>query len=82
MYYQPEVYETRDYPYPLPCDMQTINCLQEIYTVRKPQFGCSDEFIPIMEYVCEIPRQELPVQKTVQSATSLFQALTEKLDDY
>lgn len=82
MYYQPEAYETRDYSYPLPCDMQTINRLQEIYTVKKPQFGCSDEFIPILEYVCEIPRQQLPVPKTVESATSLFQALTEKLDDY
>lgn len=62
--------------------MQTINCLQEIYTVKKPRFGCSDEFIPILEYVCEIPIQQLPAPKRVENATSLFQALTEKLDDY
>ncbi|KAH3824791.1 hypothetical protein DPMN_126644 [Dreissena polymorpha] len=76
MYYQPEAYGTRGLRFRLPCELETIDRIQERY------FGCKDDFIPVLEHVCEMQREQLPVPESIESATSLFLAFTEILDGY
>ncbi|KAH3690697.1 hypothetical protein DPMN_190679 [Dreissena polymorpha] len=52
MSYQPKAYGTRDFLFRLPCVLETIDRIQERYFVKKPQFGCKDDFIPVLEHVC------------------------------
>ncbi|KAH3736307.1 hypothetical protein DPMN_042870 [Dreissena polymorpha] len=52
MYYQTEAYGTRDFSFRLPCELETIDRIQERYFVKKPHFGCKDDFIPVLEHVC------------------------------
>ncbi|KAH3747056.1 hypothetical protein DPMN_181477 [Dreissena polymorpha] len=82
MYYQPEAYGTRDFSFRLPCELETIDRIQERYFVKKPQFGCKDDFIPVLEHVCKMQREQLPIPESIEIATSLFLALTEILDGY
>ncbi|KAH3779229.1 hypothetical protein DPMN_157029 [Dreissena polymorpha] len=82
MYYQPEVYGTRDFSFRLPCELETIDRIQERYFVKKPQFGCKDDFIPVLEHVCEMQREQLTIPESIERATSLFLALSEILDGY
>ncbi|KAH3833149.1 hypothetical protein DPMN_014917 [Dreissena polymorpha] len=82
IYYQPEAYVTRNFSFRLPCELEPIDRIQEKYIVKKPQFGCKDDFIPVLEHVCEMQREQLPISESIKSATSLFLALTEILDGY
>ncbi|KAH3862162.1 hypothetical protein DPMN_025127 [Dreissena polymorpha] len=54
-------------------ELETIDRIQERYFVKNPQFGCKDDFIPVLEH-------QLPVPESIESATSLFLAFTEILD--
>ncbi|KAH3705679.1 hypothetical protein DPMN_010625 [Dreissena polymorpha] len=74
-YYQPEAYGTR-----LLCELETIDRIQERYFVKKPHFGCKDDFIPVLEHLCEMRREHLSIPESIERATSLFLALTEILD--
>ncbi|KAH3751133.1 hypothetical protein DPMN_185679 [Dreissena polymorpha] len=80
MYKYPEAYGTRDFLIRLSCELETIDRIQERYFVKKPQFGCKDDFIPVLEHVCKMQREQLPTPESIESATSLFLALTEILD--
>ncbi|KAH3894264.1 hypothetical protein DPMN_018421 [Dreissena polymorpha] len=82
MYYQPEAYGRRGLSVRLPCELETIGRIQERYFVKEPQFGCKDDFIPVLEHVCEMQREQLPVPESIESATSLFLAFTNILDSY
>ncbi|KAH3753437.1 hypothetical protein DPMN_188073 [Dreissena polymorpha] len=50
MYHQPETYGTRDFSFRLPCELETIDRIQERYFVKKPKFGCQDDVIPVLEH--------------------------------
>ncbi|KAH3754247.1 hypothetical protein DPMN_188912 [Dreissena polymorpha] len=82
MYYHPKAYGTRDFSFRLPCELETIDRIQERHFVKKPQFGCKDDFILVLEHVCEMQREQLPIPESIESATSLFLALNEILDGY
>jgi len=75
-------YGTREFLIRLSCELETIDRIQERYFVKKPQFGCKDDFIPVLEHVCEMQREQLPVPESIESATSLLLAFTEILDGY
>ncbi|KAH3816221.1 hypothetical protein DPMN_117733 [Dreissena polymorpha] len=81
-YYQPEAYGTREFSFRLPCEAETIDLIQERYFVKKPHFGCKDDFIPVLEHVCEMRREQLPIPESIERATSLFLALTEIFNGY
>ncbi|KAH3810954.1 hypothetical protein DPMN_139353 [Dreissena polymorpha] len=82
MYHQHETYGTRDFSFRLPCELETIDRFQERYFVKKSKFGCKDDVIPVLEHVCEMQREQLPIPESIESATSLFLALTEILDGF
>ncbi|KAH3832322.1 hypothetical protein DPMN_105606 [Dreissena polymorpha] len=64
------------------CELETIDRIQERYFVKKLQFGCKDDFLPVLEHVCEMQREQLPTPESIERATSLFLALIEILDGY
>ena len=74
---EPEIFLIR-----FSCELETIDRIQERYFVKKPQFGCKDDFIPVLEHVCEMQREQLPIPESIESATSLLLAFTEILDGY
>ncbi|KAH3896564.1 hypothetical protein DPMN_020741 [Dreissena polymorpha] len=81
-YYQPKAYGTRDFSFRLPCELETIDRIQERFYVKKTQFGCKDDFISVLEHVCQLQREQLPIPESIEKATSLSLALTEILDGY
>ena len=80
LYHQPEVMDTSDQSLPLPCSVEFLTRIEMEYAKPKPKFGCTDEFLPILEQVCGLPRDQIPRPKTVDLATDLFCALIEIID--
>ena len=81
LYHQPELFDTQDYMYPLRCSFQCIEHLQTTYTKPKARIGCRDEFIPVLEDLCDMEVDTLPKPDTVETARELFAALCELTDN-
>jgi hypothetical protein len=81
LYYQLQIYNGVNCGYPLPCEVNDIDIIAQIYTTKCPTFGCKETFVQLLEEITGMDRDELPRPHTLDSAIRLFKELSEYLDN-
>jgi hypothetical protein len=79
LYYQPEVFEAVDHSFRLPCDLAYIDTLMAEYSIEYPRFGCSEEFLQIMELALPLERTDFMLDRSPTEALKLFCYITQTL---
>lgn len=77
MFHQPYVFGTWDQSFPLPCSAVQLEDITRVYTEAPPTFGCSEEFLQLIEHEAGIQRGDIVAVKTGRHATALFLALVD-----
>lgn len=81
MYYQPEVFGTHSYSFELPCSLPTMDFLMNQYSREYPEFGCSEEFLQVIEMLLPLNRFDFFLERSVDEAYSLFRCITSRIEE-
>ena len=74
-------YDAHDFSIPMPFDIETLDELTTEYTLCYPEFGCSDDFIKLIEAFTNTNRYELEMPKTMPEGLELYVCLYELIAD-
>ncbi|CAG2242609.1 unnamed protein product [Mytilus edulis] len=72
LYFQPEIYDSSDFSFPILCNDQTLSELENEHTSDLPVRGCSEDFMHLIGYLSgEEPMQAL-IPQTLDEAFQNF----------
>ena len=77
VYYQPEVFDARDYSHELTCNVAIIDRLYYECKRQTHQFGCTEAFLEGLELLTGLQRDALTTRRSLDSAVELFYYLTD-----
>ena len=72
LYYQPELYDTRDYSFPLNCSLETLNEFDQEYAENWPVRGCPGEFMQLISDLINDDAQQTLIPRSISEARINF----------
>lgn len=72
LFYQPILYDSRNYSFPLPFSEDVLNGLAELYTEEPPEQGCCHEMVQLAEIVTGLSADFYDLLMTPQEAKTIF----------
>ena len=72
LYFQPEIFGSTDYSFPLLCSNQTIDQFYLEHAASLPVRGCSEEFMQVVRYLTDEETNQVLVPQNLDETFQIF----------
>ena len=82
LFHQPMIYGSRDYSFGLPCSLNVLNDLTELYTEEQQEHGCCQEMVQLAELTSGIRADFYELLETPQEAKTVFTTIISSIENF
>ena len=82
LFHQPEVFNSHDYSFEVPCSVEMLDQIMREYSAEFPEFGCSHDFVEMLEILSGLDSAQFLRPSSINESVSLFNSIVEVINDY